>query len=182
MLVAAFTMTWLVVFMPLVHIVPFATDLGVSQVTAATLISVIGLAGFSGRLITGPLSDRYGRLLTLGTCLTLEAVAFFGLAVSSDLSLLYPSVALFGLSYGGTTALFPAIVGDFYGRLAVGAIVGFIFSLAGSMAAFGPMAAGYLYDVYGSYDLAFLMSAFFNLFSVLLLCFVKKPAAFPQAV
>ena len=179
MLVAALTMTWLVVFMPLVHIVPFAIDLGVSQVTAATLISVIGLAGFSGRLITGPLSDRYGRLLTLGTCLTLEAVAFFGLAVSSGLSLLYPSAALFGLSYGGTTALFPAIVGDFYGRLAVGAIVGFIFSLAGSMAAFGPMAAGYIYDVYGSYDLAFLMSASFNLFSVMLLCFVKQPAAFP---
>ncbi len=181
MLVAVFTMTWLVVFMPLVHIVPFAIDLGVSQVTAATLISVIGLAGFSGRLITGPLSDRYGRLLTLGTCLTLESVAFFGLAISSSLSLLYPSVALFGLSYGGTTALFPAIIGDFYGRLAVGAIVGFIFSLAGSMAAFGPMAAGYLYDVYGSYDLAFLMSAFFNLFGAILLCFVKKPATPPQA-
>ena len=182
MLVAVFTLTWLVVFMPLVHIVPFAIDLGVPQVTAATLISVIGLAGFSGRLVTGPLSDRYGRLLTLGTCLTLEAVAFFGLALSSGLSLLYPSAALFGFSYGGTTALFPAIVGDFYGRLAVGAIVGFIFSLAGSMAAFGPMAAGYLYDVYGSYDLAFLMSALFNLFSVMLLCFVKKPAAFPQVV
>ena len=182
MLVAAFTLTWLVVFMPLVHIVPFALDLGVSQVTAATLISVIGLAGFAGRLITGPLSDRCGRLLTLGTCLTLEAAAFFGLAVSSDLSLLYPSAALFGFSYGGTTALFPAIIGDFYGRLAVGAIVGFIFSLAGSMAAFGPMAAGYLYDVYGSYDLAFFMSAFCNLFGAVLLCFVKKPAALPQAV
>lgn len=181
-LVAAFTMTWLVVFMPLVHIVPFALDLGVSQVAAATLISVIGLAGFAGRLVTGPLSDRCGRLLTLGTCLTLEAVAFCGLAVSSGLSWLYPSAALFGFSYGGTTALFPAIVGDFYGRLAVGVIVGFIFSLAGSMAAFGPIVAGYLHDVYGSYDIAFLLSAFLNLFGAVLLCFVKKPAAPPQAV
>ena len=57
------------------------------------------------------------------------------------------------------------------GRLAVGVSVGFIFSLAGSMA------AGYLYEVYGSCDLAFLMSAFFNLFSVMLLCFVKQPVA-----
>ena len=104
---AVFTTTWLVVFMPMVHIVPFAVDLGVSQIQAATLISVIGLAGFAGRLITGPLSDRYGRMLTLGTCLTFEAVAFAGLAFSSGLSLLYPSAALFGFSYGGTTALFP---------------------------------------------------------------------------
>ena len=112
--------------------------------------------------------------------LTLEAVAFFGLAISAGLSLLYPSAALFGFSYGGTTALFPAIVGDFYGRLAVGAIVGFIFSLAGSMAAFGPIAVGYLHDVYGSYEIAFLMSALFNLLGAVLLCFIKKPAAFPQ--
>ena len=181
MLMAVFTTTWLVVFMPMVHIVPFAVDLGVSQIQAATLISAIGLAGFAGRLITGPLSDRYGRILTLGTCLTLEAVAFFGLAISSGLSLLYPAAALFGFSYGGTTSLFPAIVGDFYGRLAVGAIVGFIFSVAGSMAAFGPMAAGYIYDTYGSYEIAFIMSALLNVLGAILLFFVKKPAASPHA-
>ena len=45
------------------------------------------------------------------------------------------------------------------------------------MAAFGPMAAGYLYDIYGSYDLAFLMSVFFNLLGVTVLRFMKKPAA-----
>jgi MFS transporter, OFA family, oxalate/formate antiporter len=46
-----FTLTWLVVFMPMVHIVPFAVDLGISHFRAAMSISVIGLAGFGGRLL-----------------------------------------------------------------------------------------------------------------------------------
>ena len=125
----------------------------------------------------GPLSDRYGRTVVLGGCLVFEAVAFGGFSISTDLALLYPSALLFGFAYGGTTALFPAIVGDFYGRLAVGAIVGFIFSVAGSMAAIGPVAAGYIFDTYGSYKFAFELSAASNLLGLAMLFFLKNPRA-----
>ena len=181
MLVVIFTLTWLVVFMPVIHIVPFAMDLGVPRVRASTLISVIGLAGCSGRLVMGPISDRLGRIPTLGACLLLQTVAFLGFWFSTGLSLLYPAVAAFGVSYGGTTALFPAIVGDFFGRIAVGTIVGFIFTVAGSTAAFGPAVAGYLYDVYGNYEMAFLLSSGLNFLGLLLLFFLKKPRPLPHA-
>ena len=182
LLMGVFTSTWLVIFLPLVHVVPFAVDLGVPRVQAATLISAIGLAGFAGRLIAGPLSDRCGRMGTLAACLGLEVVAFGGLALSTDWSALSASAFLFGLGYGGSTALFPAIVGDFYGRTAVGAIVGFFFSLAGSAAAVGPLAAGYIYDAYGGYRLAFVLSAVLNLAGIAFLWFVKKPSAPPVGV
>ena len=78
--------------------------------------------------------------------------------------------------------MFPAIVGDFYGRTAVGAIVGFFFSLAGSAAAVGPLAAGYIYDAYGGYRLAFVLSAVLNLAGIAFLWFVKKPSASPVGV
>jgi hypothetical protein len=42
---------------------------------------------------------------------------------------------LFGFAYGGASILFPAIVGDFFGRLAVGAILGFAQVIAASAAA-----------------------------------------------
>ena len=181
MLVVIFTMTWLVVFMPVIHIVPFAMDLGVPQVRASTLISVIGLAGFGGRLLMGPISDRLGRIPALKVCLLLQTLAFLGFSFSTSLSLLYPAVAVFGVSYGGTTALFPAIVGDFFGRVAVGSIVGFIFAVAGSTAAFGPAVAGYLYDVYGNYEIAFLLSSGWNFLGVMLLFFMKRPKRLPHA-
>jgi MFS family permease len=52
-LTAIFGLTWLVVFTPMVHIVPLALDLGIPQFRAAMTISVIGLAGFFGRLLSG---------------------------------------------------------------------------------------------------------------------------------
>jgi MFS transporter, OFA family, oxalate/formate antiporter len=170
-----FALTWLVVFMPMVHIVPFAVDLGISHFRAAMTISVIGFAGFAGRLAIGTISDRFGRLLTLGMCLLLQALSFVGFTISSGLSLLYLSAAVFGFSYGGVTALFPALVGDFFGRAAVGAIVGFIFALAGSPAAFGPLIAGYIYNATNSYHAAFELSAELNVAALLLIFLLKKP-------
>jgi MFS transporter, OFA family, oxalate/formate antiporter len=174
-LTAIFTLTWLVVFMPMVHIVPFAIDLGIPQFRAAMTISMIGLAGFVGRLVIGPISDRAGRLVSLGVCLILQALAFIGFALSRELFLLYLSAGLFGLSYGGVTALFPALIGDYFGRIAVGAIVGFIFAVAGAPAAFGPLIAGYLFDFTGSYRLAFELSAILNLLALSLIFSLRKP-------
>lgn len=175
MLNVIFTLTWLVVFMPMVHIVPFAVDLGVSEFRAAMTISVIGFAGFAGRLGIGPISDYLGRVPTLGLCLLLQAFSFLGFIASSGITVLYPAAAIFGFSYGGVTALFPAIIGDFFGRMAVGSIVGFIFALAGSPAAFGPLIAGYIYTATNSYNAAFLLSAVLNTVALLLLFSLKKP-------
>ena len=172
---AIFTLTWLVVFMPMVHIVPFAIDLGIAPFRAAMTISVIGLAGFGGRLLIGAISDRIGRTRTLGLCLMLQAASFVGFTLSHGLTLLYPAAALFGFSYGGITALFPALIGDFFGRVAVGAIVGFIFATAGSPAALGPLIAGYIYTATQSYRIAFELSALLNVAALLLLFFLKRP-------
>ena len=79
--------------------------------------------------------------------------------------------------------MFPALVGDFFGLVEVGAIVGFIFALAGAPAAFGPLIAGYIYNVTHSYNTAFELSAALNLAALLLLFWLKKPEkpAFPNA-
>ena len=163
--------------MPFVHLVPFAIDLGVPQVGAATVMSVMGLGSLGGRLLSGAISDHLGRLPTLGVSLALQVLAFVGFLLSSDLRLLYPSALIFGLAYGGAATLFPAIVGDFFGLVSVGAIVGFIFAVAGSTAAFGPYIAGYIYDASGSYETAFLLAAGLNLLGLGVLFFVRKPPA-----
>lgn len=175
LMAAIFTLTWLVVFMPMVHIVAFAVDLGISPFNAAMTISAIGFAGFTGRLSAGPISDRIGRVPMLGMCLLFQALAFCGFTLSTGPRLLYPAAAVFGYSYGGITALFPALVGDFFGPVAVGSIVGFIFALAGSPAAFGPLIAGYIYNATKSYSAAFELSAAVNLLALMLVFLLKKP-------
>ncbi len=170
-----FALTWLVVFMPMVHVVSLAVDLGIPQFRAAMAISVIGFAGSAGRLFIGTVSDRLGRVPTLGLCFLLQALGFIGFAFSAGLASLYLAAAVFGLSYGGVTALFPAIIGDFYGRTSVGSIAGFIFAVSGSPAAFGPLIAGYIYTITGRYSAAFLLSAALNVTALALLFLLKKP-------
>jgi len=175
LLTAVYTMTWTVAFLPMVHIVPFALDLGVSPVRAALAISLIGLGSLGGRLLSGVVSDRIGRLPLLGLGLLMQALAFLGFLASTGAGLLYASALLFGLAFGGTSILFPAIVGDFFGRLAVGRILGLSWAISASAAAFGPVIAGYLFDRTGAYDSAFLLSAALNVGAASLVLLLRKP-------
>ena len=156
---ALFGATWIVVFFPPVHLSPFAEDLGLSRPAAAAAVGAIGAGGLVGRLVSGSASDRVGRLPVLGTVIGFQAVAFALFALSEGPATLYPAALMFGFGYGGSTSLFPAVVGDQFGRAHVGALVGLIFGGAGSLAAVGPALAGYLYDVTGGYRGAFALAA-----------------------
>jgi MFS family permease len=162
LILCMYALTFLVVFVPFVHSNQFAIGLGVESITAATVISSIGVGGLVGRLLVGPLSDRFGRKQLVIAAFGLETLAFFGIASSQGLSLLYPSAIVFGFSYGATVTMLPALVGDYFGRHHAGAIVGRIFGTAGSLAAIGPYVAQLLVDSSGSYRFAFVLSGVAN--------------------
>ncbi|HEU5195869.1 MAG TPA: MFS transporter [Methylomirabilota bacterium] len=169
---AVYTATWLPVFIPLVHLVPFARDLGHSPLAAASAISALGAGALAGRLVMGWISDRIGRRATLATSLLMQAAAFLAFTAAHDLPGLYATAFLFGYSYGAITTLLPAIVGDFFGHEHAGTLVGFLFMLAGATSAWGPLAAGAVYDATGTYRPAWLLSALCNVvaFALLLAC------------
>ncbi|MBI4638720.1 MAG: MFS transporter [Candidatus Rokubacteria bacterium] len=177
MLGATFTATWIPVFVPLVHIVPFARDLGFSPLVAASVVSALGIGAVVGRLLMGGVSDRIGRKPAIAACMALQALTFLGFLGARDLRVLYTNTLLFGYSYGGISTLFPAIVGDFFGRERAGALVGFLFALAGSMAAWGPFGAGAIYDARGGYGLAFVLATALNVLALGLLAFARPPRA-----
>lgn len=176
MLGAAFSATWIPVFVPLVHIVPFARDLGYSALTGAWVVSTLGIGAVAGRLVMGGVSDRIGRKATVGIAMALQALGFLGfLLAGRGVLLLFGNALVFGYSYGAVSTLFPAIVGDFFGRGQAGAIVGFLFALAGAMAGWGPLIAGALYDATGGYDLTWIVAAGFNVLAVALLALARPP-------
>lgn len=174
-LFALFAATWIPVFSPIVHLVPLARGLGVDPMLAATLISALGMAAVVGRLVLGTLSDRMGRRPALGLGLGLQAAAFLGFTVAGSLPGLYAAAIAFGFSYGAVSALMPALVADFFGRGQAGGLVGLLFATAGSMAAWGPLAAGFIYDRTGSYGPAWLGSAALNVMALGLLRWARPP-------
>ena len=172
---AAFTATWLAVFIPLVHLVPFARDLGFDAGTGAWLVSSLGAGAVAGRLVMGALSDRMGRRPAIIGAMGLQAVAFLGFATVQSLTALVATAVAFGFAYGTVSALFPAIVGDFFGPEEAGSLVGFVFAVAGSVAAWGPLGAGLVYDATGSYGLIFRTAAFANVLGGGLLALARAP-------
>ncbi|MEK7714465.1 MAG: hypothetical protein AAB387_03310, partial [candidate division NC10 bacterium] len=82
---------------------------------------------------------------------------------------------VFGYSYGAISTLFPAVVGDLFGRSQAGALVGFLFAVAGAMAGWGPLIAGAIYDATGGYALTWGFAAAMNLVALVLLALSRPP-------
>jgi MFS family permease len=162
LLIAIYFLTWVPVFVPFVHAAAYAEDLGLSKLAAGSVISAIGIGGVVGRLSSGVVSDRIGRLPSLLGIFALQAIAFVAFAAAQGIAVLWFAAMTFGFSYGGGVTLLPALCGDLFGRAHVAAIVGMIFAVAGSPAAIGPYVAGWLFDVTGRYGAAFLCSAALN--------------------
>ena len=180
LLAVTFSATWIPVFIPLVHIVPFTRDLGYSALVAASIVSALGAGAVAGRLAMGAVSDRIGRKAAIGIAMVMQALAFVGFILVRDLPLLYGSALVFGYSYGTISTLFPALVGDFFGRGQVGSIVGFLFMIAGGTAAWGPLIAGAVYDATHRYTLAFAGSAALNVVALTLLLLCRPPRYTPR--
>ena len=181
MLYGVFAAAWTPVFIPLVHLVPMARGLGIAPLLAATLVSAVGVAAMAGRLVMGAASDRIGRRAALAVAFVLQAAAFVGFAWSHDLAALYTASVVFGFSSGAASTLFTATVADFFGREHAASLAGLLFSLAGSMAACGPFAAGFIYDRAGDYHLAWWLSAACNGLALFLLVFTRPPAPRDEA-
>ena len=179
LLAGVFSATWLAVFIPLVHLVPLTRDLGFSARLAASMISVLGVAAVAGRLAMGAISDRIGRRAAIAIGVVMQALAFLLYASAERLGVLYTATVVFGFSYGTISTLFPALIGDFFGRAQSGALVGVLFAVSGSMGAWGPLAAGLVYDATGAYTLAFLAAAGLNLLALGLVLIARPPPRAP---
>lgn len=177
LLTAIYMLTWLAVFIPFVHGVALAEDLGFTKTGGASVLSAIGLGGVLGRLLSGALLDRLGHFRTLYAIFALQTASFALFALAEGLPTLWLAAALFGYAYGGgVTALAPLCSGLF-GRVHVGAIVGAIFALTAVPSALGPWIAGWLHDVSGSYGPALWLGAALNLAALLLTVPLARHAA-----
>lgn len=168
LLTLIYVLTWLAVFVPFVHAVPLAEDLGFSKVEGASILSAIGIGGVFGRISAGFLLDRYGARATLVTIFALQIASFCGFVGASTLALLWLAAALFGFAYGGGVTSLAPLCSTLFGRAHVAAIVGTLFAITALPSALGPWLAGWLYDLTGGYRLVMLLSAAANVLALLL--------------
>ena len=100
-------------------VITFAETLGLSAATATAGASIVAVADGAGGFIIGGLSDRFGPLRTVGTALLVSATGIAGSVVAGTQGveiLFVAAVAVAGFFRSPAFAIFPAVVGDFYGR------------------------------------------------------------------
>jgi len=139
----------------IVHIVPHATDLGISALIAANILAIIGGLSIVGRVGMGSAGDRIGNKPALGVCFIVMLVAFIWLLGAKELWMLYLFAAAYGFGYGGLGAVTSPIVAELFGLRAHGAILGVVIFIQLIGCAVGPLLTGRIFDVTGSYQGAF---------------------------
>ncbi|MFC2008195.1 MFS transporter [Chloroflexota bacterium] len=161
--------------MTMIHIYPHATDLGITEVVAANFLVVIGLFSIIGRLTMGAVSDRLGGRPTLAICLAMQALAMFFLLRVADIRMFYLFAAVFGFAYAGCVPQLPIIAGELFALRSIGAIIGVQMLGVAIGGAIGPVLGGYVFDVTGTYYIAFLVSSICTILALVLLVMIRVP-------
>lgn len=160
--------------MVMVHLVNYATDIGIASLIAATFISIIGIGSFLGRLLMGAASDRIGANNALLACCIIMMSTLTFLIFTREPWMFYLFAIVFGFAYGGEVPQMPVLIGRFFGLRAAAALVGVIVFGSTVGGAFGAWVGGKVFDVTQSYQLAFIIATVISFVAVTLTMVLKK--------
>ncbi len=150
--------------LPLAHVVSHVSDIGYSPARGAEVLSLmLASAAVSSFFGVGFLGERFGGLRAIFVFSSTQALFLATLAFVDSLTAVYVTAMLFGLGYGGILPCYPIIVREYLPASEAGRRTGFIILFAGGGMALGAWLGGAIFDHTGSYKIAFLIGAAFNL-------------------
>ncbi|MFC1860833.1 MFS transporter [Chloroflexota bacterium] len=171
-------LTWVLqsscVFLITTHIIPHATDVGVSTMEAALVLSLIGISSFLGRILAGSTSDVVGRKTVSIITALLGAAALIWLIRAQELWMFYLFAVAFGISWGGLSTMVTVLIGEVFGSGILGTIMGWLGVAWFLGAAIGPAVGGLVFDVNNEYYLAFIIGAVAMLITAILMALLKR--------
>ena len=158
---AAFSLVHVGWYIITVHQVAHIIDVGYSKMLAAFIVGWSGLGMVVGGIILGHVSDRIGReqIWSIGCAgFLLGALTFMGLKYPGGEWMLYLSLWVFmGFMVGVLAPIYPSISADIFQGKNFGSIQGVMMMGSAAGAALGAWLGGYINDVTGSYDFAFIL-------------------------
>ncbi len=148
--------------MPQVHIVAYCTDLGFGAARGAEMLSLMLACGIVSRLVSGVICDRIGGVRTLLLGSALQGVGLMLFLPFDGLVPLYVISAMFGLFQGGIVPSYAIIVREYFAPQEAGARVGAVIMATLVGMALGGWMSGWVFDVTGSYQAAFINGMAWN--------------------
>ena len=156
-----------------VHQIPAIVDIGISEITAAGLVSYTLLMAAPGRLIGGFLGDKLGLRRVTAAAFILQSVGVLILTFSTTFVQVVVFATVFGLSFGMRGTLMTVLRAEVFGRENFSRLAGFMDPISSVSVVLAPLFAAYMFDTTHSYRFAFLMLAALNCSGALLLLGLK---------
>ncbi len=155
-------------FAIIIHIVPHAIDLGIAPASAANILATHGGLSIVGMVVMGSVADRIGNKQACIIGFALTAAALFWLVPATEAWKLYLFAGAFGFGQAGSSVTQSPIVAELFGLRSIGLTLGIVslaFTIGGAV---GPFLTGYIFDISGSYQVAFLVSAAISIIGLIL--------------
>jgi len=122
---------------------------------ASFFIMLMTMFQVAGVLLGGYLGDKFEKRLVASGCMLLHATGLFILTYAAGALELVFFAAAHGLAWGLRGPFMQAIRADYFGRKAIGMILGLSAMITALGQSIGPLLAGILGDATGNYELGF---------------------------
>jgi sugar phosphate permease len=161
-----------------IHGIPFLTDLGIDPLKAASIMALMALASIPARLLGGFLADRvrirHLRFL-LGGAYFLQAIGITLFLLHGTVGMIYIWFICNGFGNGASLALMNPIRARYFGRKAIGSVIGTSMMFITPGAVIAPIYAGWIYDTTSSYIPTFTLFAVLLVFSTIITSLILPP-------
>ena len=164
-----------------VHIVPYARDRGMEPAIAAGVLSTIGGVSMLGRAVIGTANDRIGGKRSLMICFIILVCGLIWLQMATEAWMLFAFAAIYGLAHGGLFTVMSPTVAELFGTGSHGLLFGIVLFSGTLGGAIGPLMAGRIFDLTGSYRLVFLILTAMAVVGFILVTILRPPAKDPGA-
>jgi MFS family permease len=144
-------------YIVLVHVVAYAIDTGIKPTDAALILTFANVGLIAAQFLVWVLAKRLSSRFTIMILLALQALALFLLIGASGFTILILLGIVYGFGFGGSNTVRLSMVSEIFGTHSAGAILGLITVAWAAGGMFGPVLAGYIFDLSHSYDIAFLI-------------------------
>ena len=148
--------------MPQVHIVSYCVGLGYGPAVGAEMLSLMLFGGVISRIGSGLIADRIGGIRTLLLGSFAQGVALVMYLPFDGMASLYVVSFVFGLSQGGIVPSYALVVREFLPPREAGARIGVVIMMTIIGMALGGWMSGWIYQVTGSYQAAFINGIAWN--------------------
>ena len=154
--------------------------LGYSVATASWVILIMTFAQLVGILMGATLGDMFDKRKVAALCMLAHALGMICLTFANDMTMLMAFGVFHGVAWGLRGPFMQAIRADYFGRNAIGLILGLSAAIIAVGQIAGPMVAGVLADLTGDYQLGFSLLALLSGLGSLCFILATKPVK-PEA-